>query len=77
MGDVQGSSVQGVHHPGRKLSRCNYLEAVFLSGNCPRGNCPGGNCLRSNCPGENYLGDKCLGGNYPRWELSGVAIVLQ
>ena len=34
MGDVQGSSIQGVNYPRRKLSECNYFGAIFLGGNC-------------------------------------------
>lgn len=67
MGDVQGSSVHGVNYPRRKMSRCNYLGAIFLGGDCPEGNCPGGNCQGDNCLGGNHPVD-----NYPRWELSGV-----
>ena len=60
MGDVQGSSVQGVNYPRRKLSGCNYLGAIFLCENCS-----GGNCLGAVCQGGN-----CLGGQLSRGELS-------
>ena len=63
MGDVQGSSVHGVNYPRRKMSRCNYLGAIFLGGNCPEGNCSAGNCPRWELCGR--------GANYPRWELPG------
>ena len=54
MGDVQGSSVQGVNYPRRKLTRCNYLGAILLGENCPGGNYlrwefSGGNCPEGNC----------------------------
>ena len=65
MGDVQGSSVQGVNYLRRNLSRFNYLGAFFLGGNWPRNNCPGGSCsggvqwelaiiLGGNCPAGNF-----------------------
>ena len=76
MGDVQGSSLQGVTYPRRKFSGCNYLRAIFLGGNCPgvnctEGNCPGGNCLGAIVLGGSCPGANCPGGNCPRWQLSG------
>ena len=55
MGDVQGSSVQGVNYPRRKLTRCNYLGAILLG---------------ENCPGGSYLRWEFSGGIF-RWQLSG------
>ena len=60
MGDLQGSSVQGVNYPGRRLTRCNYLGAILLDENCP-----GSNYLRWEFSGE-FSGCNC-----PRWQLSG------
>ena len=50
MGDIQGSSVQGVNYPRRKMYGCNYLGAIFLGGNCMGGNCPRWDLSGDNCP---------------------------
>ena len=55
------------------MSRCNYLGAIFLGGNCPEGNCSAGICPRRELCGRGaiILGGNCPGGNCPRWKLSG------
>ena len=53
MGDVQGLSVQGFNYHWRKLSWCNYLEAIFLSVNFPGGIVWGAIVPVSNFPGVN------------------------
>ena len=75
MGDVQGLAVQGVHHPGRKFSRCNYLQAVFLSGNCLVGNCLGDNYPRLELSGGGIVRRAMfLGGNCPRGSCPGAIV---
>ena len=50
------------------MSRCNYLGAIFLGGNCPEGNCSAGICPRRELCGRGAI---ILGGNCPGGQLSG------
>ena len=71
MKDRKGVICPGGHYPGRKLSGCNYLVAIFLGGHCPgvvvrvvivwRQIVWGEIILSGNCPGR-LSGGSCPGG---------------